>query len=504
MLTLTNANTYAGGTTVSNGILYLNHTGDSNPAITGNVAIAGAGNNATYGKLFLKASDQLASSASVSMSINTATYNSYCAFTLGGYSQTISGLSFTGSMGGIYIQNAGADTEGLISNNGTLTINNTSDITASSVVYFRDRASAAGYTSTGTLAVVKDGAAALTIGAGSGTVTNTGGWTLKNGTLKLAGDLGSTVPVALNGGTLSSNGTTARSVSGAVTLGGNVILGDATSTGKLTLSGAGTLTGNRTLTIASDVDYTGAIGQDVAGRSLTKEGAGKLTLTNTNTYTGTTTVAAGVLALSGGGSIVNSSVINVQASGDLDISGITAATYTIGGAGAQTLKGSGDVIATGKTLELGGNAILAPGSSTGTLSILGNLAMTVGSSFDYEFTGGGTAADLINLVGNLNLGGATFNPINLGTFTPGDKFALFSYSGSLTGTFGGIADNTLQTFGGGDWLVDYDDDGSTPALNVGSSVGPNYVTITAVPEPSAMTLGLLAAAGLLLRRRRRS
>ena len=89
-LTLSGANTYTGVTTVNQGILYLNHTGDSNPAIKGNVTIA-AFKNSSYnysGVLELKADNQLESTATVTMDIS-GTNGIGNSFVLGGHSQTI-------------------------------------------------------------------------------------------------------------------------------------------------------------------------------------------------------------------------------------------------------------------------------------------------------------------------------------------------------------------------------------------------------------------------------
>ena len=60
--------------------------------------------------------------------------------------------------------------------------------------------------------------------------------------------------------------------------------------------------------------------------ALTKIGTGTQTLSGANTYTGTTTISAGTLALSTTStSNIASSIINVQASGTLDVTGVTGA-----------------------------------------------------------------------------------------------------------------------------------------------------------------------------------
>ena len=63
----------------------------------------------------------------------------------------------------------------------------------------------------------------------------------------------------------------------------------------LTFNGPVTLTGNRILTAnigatvtSQTLAFSGAIGQDVAGRSLSQAGSGKLYLSGDNTYSGGT------------------------------------------------------------------------------------------------------------------------------------------------------------------------------------------------------------------------
>jgi hypothetical protein len=63
---------------------------------------------------------------------------------------------------------------------------------------------------------------------------------------------GTTGTVTLNAGAVSSDGSTARTITNPVSLGGNVTLGDAAENGALSLTGTSTLTGARTVTFASD------------------------------------------------------------------------------------------------------------------------------------------------------------------------------------------------------------------------------------------------------------
>jgi hypothetical protein len=93
---------------------------------------------------------------------------------------------------------------------------------------------------------------------------------------------------------------------------------------------------------------------------------------------------------------------------------------------------------------------------------------------------------------------AILDLVQLGTYTPNNKFTLFGYqTGNLTGTFAGLANNAEFNDAGGVWKINYSD--TTAGLNGGT--GTSFVTITAIPEPSAALLGTLGIFALLRRRR---
>lgn len=94
--------------------------------------------------------------------------------------------------------------------------------------------------------------------------------------------------------------------------------------------------------------------------------------------------------------------------------------------------------------------------------------------------------------------GASLSLVDLfNQYIEGDKFTLFAYN-SLEGAFDSYADDTTYVFNGGEWFFNYND--TTPGLNGGS--GTSYITITAVPEPSALVLGAVGPLALLRRRRK--
>lgn len=235
-----------------------------------------------------------------------------------------------------------------------------------------------------------------------------------------------------------------------------------------------------------------------ADTSLTKAGTGTWVISAANTYTGSTTVSGGILSIASTGAINSTSGVSIG-SGEFNFSSSTALTQAVRFSGAGgTLSGTGTIdlavdVTSGNTLSTGD-------SNIGTMNFGSDL--TAGGTYLSELFGGTSNADLANVAGNLDLTGGILDLVQLGTYTTGQKFTLFAYDGSLTGTFTDtlfttIADDTTFIDGGGIWLLDYND--TTAGLNGG--IGNAYVTVTAVPEPAAALLGSLGML-LLLRRRR--
>ena len=179
------------------------------------------------------------------------------------------------------------------------------------------------------------------VGAGTLVLTNTandytGGTTVSAGTLEIASDsvLGATSGgVTLNGGTLAT--TANMSSARAVSLGASNGTVDTAAATTLTLSGVMSGSG-----------------------SLTKAGAGVLTVTGTNTYTGGTTVSAGTLDLDG------------SLTSDVAV----ASTGRIEGVGST----SGDLTSSGT---------VAPGNAPGTLTVAGDVVFTGTNNFITELDG---------------------------------------------------------------------------------------------------------------------
>ena len=316
--------------------------------------------------------------------------------------------------------------------------------------------------------------------------TAQGTFNLNGGTANIAaiqsGSTGATRVFNFNGGLLRATAASANYMEGI----GRANVRD---------GGASIDTDGNNITINQTLEHSNIGGDNALDGGLTKSGAGTLSLGGTNTYTGKTTVQTGTLALTSTGSIGASTTIEVQAGAILDVSSVT--NWTLGA--TQSLTGHGTVNASAGA-QLAGT--VGPGSSPGTLTINGATAMS--GTYDYEYTGGGTAADLLDVNGAFSLTGATLSLTDLGAFNIGDKFTLAAYD-SLTGMFSNYnADDALWIINGGVWLLDYND--AAPGSNGGGDLqtpgaGYGYITLTAVPEPAAVLIGSLGLLALVRRRR---
>jgi type VI secretion system secreted protein VgrG len=289
----------------------------------------------------------------------------------------------------------------------------------------------------------------------------------------------------LQGGVLSSDGTTQRTILNAITVSGNLSLGNAIDNGELTFEAAMDLSGaTRTLGVDSAVVFNGSL----SNGGLTKTGSGQLTLSGASTYTGSTTVSAGKL-------IVN---------------GSTSASSAVGVSNGGILAGSGTV---GGNTTLASGGTLAPGNSPGVLTVTGDLAFASGSIFEWELdlskppveTNRGVAYDGVNVGGTLSGSGAIFKIMLTGDQNFSDTF--WNQTREWTDIFktandGDILSNWAGVFGGG---FQYAYNGQTVApTSAGSfAVSGNSLTWSAVPEPSNLLAGLLAGSPLLRRRRQR-
>ena len=242
-------------------------------------------------------------------------------------------------------------------------------------------------------------------------------------------------------------------------------------------------------TVSSTISGNGAVYQ---------LGSGTTVLSGQNTYTGTTTVANGRLSVNG--SLGNTSVV-VLAGAELGGTGSIAGPVSIAAGGS-----------------------LAPGSSIGAHAT-GGVSFAAGATFEYEFDSSrlsslGSAADLLVVNGPLNLDPAHGTLLTLTDLNTAPvpfvanttTFALINYSGTWNGglfSHDGIALANGSRFmaGAQEWQIDYDRASAAGIDNFTGNYLPSssFVTITAVPEPSACAMALagLACGGYSLFRRRK-
>ena len=335
------------------------------------------------------------------------------------------------------------------------------------------------------------------------TIINNAGATIRGGaTLAGLGGTSSAIFTGADNDTITNAGTIDGSSNGrAIEMGAgnntlNITGGAASISGSISGGAGGTNTLNINPGAGNSFSYSSAISNfnTVAVQS------GTVTFSGTNTYSGATTISgSGTLELAAGGSISNSSGVALGTAGTFDVS-------AKGGYSVARLTGSGSVVG-----ALSVSTQLAIGNSPGTVNFSSDLTLGAASTYSYQVVGSSTVgvsytagtADLGNITGSLTLtAGSILDLQQLGTYTANDKFTLFGYTGTETGTFkfGGasLADDTTFTAADGIWKINYND--TSAGLNGGT--GTSFVTVTAVPEPSAASLvGGLGVLALLRRRR---
>lgn len=200
------------------------------------------------------------------------------------------------------------------------------------------------------------------------------------------------------------------------------------------------LAGSQTWTVGTDASLTvSGVVSDFGGRyTLTKAGAGTLTVTGVNSYSGTTAISGGVFKIGGAGMLNSGNAANIVNNGTLQYS--SSANQTVLG----VISGSGTVVkdTSNSTLNLFGANTFTGGTtvSAGTLSIAGVFA---GGS-EYPL---GTGPVTITSGATLAFGrnDALYNTINVnnGIITSGNSFST-----NLFGPINLIGDLTLNITGG--------------------------------------------------------
>ena len=289
--------------------------------------------------------------------------------------------------------------------------------------------------------------------------------------------------------------------------GGAVACGSLNGNSTGLLSGGGSGAGTTAFTIGAlgtDSTFSGTVSDANATgvTSLTKVGAGILTLAGNNTYSLTTTISGGTLQIGDGGTtgtlptnnIVNNATLAFNRANNLSDSGIISGTgavvqdgdgvvtftrnHTYAGAtlinsGTLALTGGGSIsnassinIASGATLDVsgrtGGNltlssgktlggsgavdgdfiiasgAKLTPGNSLGTLTFSNNLTLAAGSTTTLELSKPPLANDRLNVLGTLFCGGSLIVTNSSGNALAAGDSFQLFSAPLLSGTFSSV------------------------------------------------------------------
>jgi autotransporter-associated beta strand protein len=318
----------------------------------------------------------------------------------------------------------------------------------------------------GNATLAKSGAGNLTITAAN---SHTGGTSLSAGRLRIGNNaaLGAGT-TTLSGGTLSSDGTAARTLANPIALAGTFTLGHATDTGAVNFSGPITLVSDSTVQVesATEMTWSGIVGGTGAleyARSAASPVA-RLNLNNTgNTFTGDVTVTTGRLRFASGaasdgafGNPANKIILNGTPVANFNNNEGTASLQQSTGAAASIAATREIVLNTGKEgtfhtwggftmsvhAPISGGGILRKEDS-GTLLLTGDNSYSGGTKVtngivqvksDTGLGSGGVTLGAVNntLTARLELDGATIaNDITL------NSAGLTGFQGALS-AIGGV------------------------------------------------------------------
>jgi autotransporter-associated beta strand protein len=344
---------------------------------------------------------------------------------------------------------------------------------------------------------------------GTGTVTLTG----------MASDFQSRVHV--QAGTLSINNLAHRGLPSALGLGStgsnaDITIGTATQTATLQYTGPSSTT-NRRVEVqhaGSTVEVTNAASTLTVGvvtganstAGLTKTGAGTLLLNDDAAYTGATTVNAGKLAL--GRSLTTSSALNAS-----------GGTIELLVGGDKLMKTAGVSFSGAGKIDLKDNKMIVTGQAAGDI-----VAHVAAGRIDTTMPAATSGNPLTTLAvaSNADLGRATFAGASV---SPTDVLIMYTYAGdanlsglidaddyfqidmnynkpgaAAAGHYAGDFDYSGQIDGDDFFLIDANYNSQGAPISAAAPLG----GISAVPEPSAVTMIGIAAAMTLIRRRRHS
>ncbi len=299
-----------------------------------------------------------------------------------------------------------------------------------------------------------------------------------HGTLAGAGAVNISGASTWGSGTMAGSGITTFNGNLAVSAGSPFAIG---VSGRTLVMNATTTwgTGSRfwTDSAASIKNNASWLDQSSSASEMTNHGGAQSMFVNAGTYTksGTGTTTFGIV-------YVNNGIADVQA-------GTLALPPNFANAG--TLMGNGTV----KSTLVTNNGHVAPGDSTGTLTVNGSFAQTAQGSFDVELQSP-AAFDSLVVQGSATLGG-TLQVICVAdcSFAVGQTFKILDANpNALFGGFGALA---LTGFGAGAFDVIYDRANGDVLLDVINATAP-------VPEPASAWLLLFGGLSLRVLKGRRA
>ncbi|MCX7818394.1 MAG: autotransporter-associated beta strand repeat-containing protein [Kiritimatiellae bacterium] len=237
---------------------------------------------------------------------------------------------------------------------------------------------------------------------------------------------------------------------------------------------------------------TNYLGQFSGNMSFEKRGPAELKLHADSFHTGATRILEGALTLITNGALSASSTIEIGAGAQLTVTGRLDQTLTLNP--GQTLKGEGTLRG---GLIVGNGATLSPGTSPGVLTVIGDVALQSGSTFEVEVLGplAGQYDQLLMTSSSMfTPGGATLSILAPNPLTLGLVFPIVTGWGAIApSTFAGLPDGATVVGGV-----------NTFQINYGTLTGyEDDVTLTVIPEPATLALVGLSAAVFVLRRRLR-
>ncbi|SEN50181.1 autotransporter-associated beta strand repeat-containing protein [Loktanella fryxellensis] len=468
-LTVTGANTYTGGTTVSAGT--LDTTGGGTLADTGDIDIRS-------GATFVAGTADTVGVVTNSGTLDLATRQTVASLTnaTGGTVDQDANLTVrtggvTNASGATFNQSADIAAAGNVTQNGTLNVDGdrtiaTNGLTGTGTIRVTDANDALtidqrgnttfGGRVTGAGDLTKDGAGTLTLNGAAGAIAVTD-VTLAQGGLSLTrgGIIASAADLTIDGGAfaIAQDSQTLRSLSGngTVTLNGS----------NLTLSQASDFRGDiadaGALTVNGAFDFAGALSGatfDLVNGEIVLAGASTATFGNV-TLNGSDMVVTG-RAAGEPARLQVSDTLSVTGCGVLELNGrpvadqptITAGQVRVTGACA-VLAGTGFVDSARTVISGGGT--LNPGQSPGVIVFSGDLTLEESTTI-MEIAGAapGTGHDYVNIGGRFTIGeDATLNVKLIDGYVPatGQAFNLFDFDPEQwTGEFDTIVNETGRNY----------------------------------------------------------